>query len=90
MMAVRASTKSIPSQRTKIGARGFLGENIGETEDGAVVEIVSVEIVEPEPGVTLGEEREHDESDGCPEQVSETGFVNAPKLEPTFIVYEAD
>ena len=53
MMAVRASTKSNPSHRTKSGALGLLGEHIGKTEDGAVVEIANVEVVEPEPGVTL-------------------------------------
>src|SRR5258706_10312731 len=62
LMAVRPSTKSNPSHRMKNGALGPLGENIGKTEDGAVVEIVSVEVVEPEPGVTLEEEKEHDES----------------------------
>lgn len=86
MMAVRASTKSNPSHRTKTGALGLLGQNIGKTEDGAVVEIVSVEVVDPEPGVTLGGEKEQDASDGDPEQASVTGLANAPNCRPTEIV----
>lgn len=68
------------------GACGPCGDCIGKTEDGAVVVIVSVEVVEPEPGVTLGWEKEHDVSDGRPEHASATGFVNAPNCEPTVIV----
>jgi hypothetical protein len=90
MMAARANIKSNPNHKAKNGARGLRGENIGKTEDGAVVEMVRVELALPGPGVTLGDENEQDESDGNPEQARETGFVNAPKLEPTFIVYEAD
>jgi len=90
MMVVSINTKSNPSHRTKNGVLGLVGVNSGKIEDGPIVEIVSVEVVEPEPGVTLPDEKEHDESDSCREQFNETGFVNAPKLEPTFIVYEAD
>jgi hypothetical protein len=65
---------------------GLSGPRTGKTEEGATVEIVSIEVAEPEPGVTLGGEKEHDEREGSPEQVSETGFVNAPNMEPTVIV----
>ena len=57
-----------------------------KTKDGAVVEIVSIEVTVLEPGITVAGEKEHDASDGKPEQVSETGFVNAANLEPTFNV----
>lgn len=56
---------------------------VGKTRDGAVVEIVSVEVAEPEPGVTVGGEKEHDASDGSPEHESDTGLLNAPNCEPT-------
>jgi hypothetical protein len=81
--------KRNPDHRMKSGALGLLGQEIGKIEDGMTVEIVSVEVVEPEPGVGLAGEKEQDASDGRPEQASVTGLVNAPKVEPTFIVYEA-
>ncbi len=61
---------------------GFSGPRIRSTDDGAVVEIVSVEVVEPEPGVTLAGEKEQEASEGSPEHVSETGLLKAPNLEP--------
>ena len=80
------STPSNPSHAKKNGVRWPCGEDIGKTEDGAVVEIVSVEVVEPEPGVALAGEKEHDVSDGSPEHASETGLLNAPNCEPTVTV----
>jgi hypothetical protein len=83
--------KSNPNHKAKNRARGLRGENIGKTEDGAVVEIVSVEFALAEPGVTLGGEKEQDDSDGKPEQASETEFVNpTPPCGATEIVYVAD
>lgn len=69
---------SNPSHTVSSGARGLCGQTVGKTDDGAVVEMVSVDVVEPEPGVTLGDEKEQDVRDGCPEHASETGLVNAP------------
>jgi hypothetical protein len=85
-MVVRASTKSNPSQRAKNRALGRLGENIGKTKDGAVVEIERVEVVEPEPGVGEDGENKQEEREGRPEQTSDTGFVNAPNCEAIDIV----
>jgi hypothetical protein len=86
MMAVRASPKSNPDHKTKDGARGLLGQLIGKTEDGAMLEIVSVETIEPEPGVTLGDDREQVggiETAGSTEQVRDTGFEKTPNCAPT-------
>jgi hypothetical protein len=58
----------------------------GSPEEVAVVVIVSVEVVVPEPGVTLAGENEHEASPGNPEHASETEFVNGPKSEPTDMV----
>ena len=88
-IAVTASTKNNPNHSANNGALGLLGLYTGNTEDGAVVEIESAEVVEPEPGVSEDGENEQDVSEGRPEQASETGFVNAPNFEPIAIVYVA-
>jgi hypothetical protein len=66
------------------------GRIIRNAVEGAIVEIVNVEVTVPEPGVTLAGEKEQDESEGNPEHVSETGFVNALNLDPMFMVYGAE
>src|SRR5487761_476302 len=85
-IAVTRQIKSKPSHAENIGTVGPLCGHNGKTEDGAVVEIVSKEVVLPEPGVALGGEKEHDVSDGNAEPAGETGFVNAPNCEPTLLV----
>jgi hypothetical protein len=62
---------------------GPLGCAIGFANDEAVVEIVRVEFVVPEFGVTLDGEKEQEVSAGNPEHASVTEFVNAPNCEPT-------
>lgn len=74
------------SHKATTGRVGRLLGRAGNISDGAVVVIVRVEVVEPEPGVTLDGKKEHDVSDGNPEHVSETAFVNAPNCWPTEIV----
>lgn len=88
-IAVTRQIKSKPSHAENIGTVGPLWGHIGKTEDGAVVEIVSVEVVLPEPGVTLGCEKEHDVSDGNPEQASETKLAKEPATGETVIMYVA-
>jgi hypothetical protein len=52
--------------------------NLPIAEDGAVVDIVTVEVAVLEPGTTEGGENEHKASDGSPEQLRET----EPSYEP--------
>ncbi len=71
----RANTKSI--HRKSRGPLRSPGSNWGKVTEGAIVEIVKIELAEAEPGVTLGGENEHDASAGNPaEHASETGPVN--------------
>ena len=72
--------------KASIGKVGRLLGRIVKISDGAVVVIVRVEVVEPEPGVTLAGEKEHDASDGNPEHARDTAFVNAPNCWPIEIV----
>jgi len=58
-IAKPASTRVKLSHKTKIGTFGIRGSASGKTEEGAVVEIVSVEATEVEPGVTLAGENTH-------------------------------
>lgn len=81
-----ARIRSKLSHAPNMGRLGGLRREIGRINDGAVVVIVSVEVVEPEPGVAVAGEKEQDVRDGCPEHVNETGFVNAPNCEATVIV----
>lgn len=62
----------------------------GKTDDAAVVEIVSVETIEPAPGVTLAGDREQVARAGAPEQVRDTRFEKAPNCAPTDTVSPAD
>ena len=49
------------------------GSNSGGTEEGAVVELVNIEVAELEPGVTLACENEQEASEGNPaEHASDT------------------
>lgn len=54
-------------------------------EEGAVVEIVSVEVAVPDPGVRLDGENEQDARGGRPEHEREIGFVKGPPTGETFI-----
>ncbi len=61
-----------------MGAFGTEGLTSGRVDEGAVVEIVSVEVAEVAPGVTLGGENEQEASVGNPaEHASDTWPVNA-------------
>jgi hypothetical protein len=78
-----ATASITPSHKTgQLGTRS----NSGGAIDGAVVVIVSVEVAEVAPGVTLVCESAHELSDGTPEQVSDTGLVKAPNFEPIVTV----
>ena len=57
--AMPASARVRPNHKTKIGAFGIRGSGGGRTEEGVVVEIVSVEVAELEPGVRLAGENAH-------------------------------
>ena len=85
--AVRTSNRNSDIGRSHIGPRG---RDIGKIDDGAVVEIESVEVIEPAPGVTLAGDKEQVASAGSPEQVSDTRFEKAPNFEPTETVSLAD
>lgn len=81
LVTIAAATRatSRPSHKTiSNGVLGLFGSETGNTEEGAVVEIVSVEVAVPEPGVTLAGEKVQVASEGRPEHVSETGFEKAP------------
>ena len=58
-IAMPANASATPNHKTKMGALGIRGSFRGKTEEGAVVEIVSVEATEVEPGVTLAGENTH-------------------------------
>jgi hypothetical protein len=79
-MATIARARIRPSHKTKTGTFGIRRSTIGKIKEGAVVEIVSVEVAELEPAVTLGGENPHVLREGSPEQASDTGFVKAPNL----------
>jgi len=55
-----------------------------------VVVIVSVEVIEPEPGVTLAADREQVARAGAPEQIRDTGFEKVPNCAPTDTASLAD
>ena len=73
--------------RSHIGPRGG---DIRKKTDGAVVVIVSVEVIEPEPGVTPAADREQVARAGTPEQARDTGFEKVPNCAPTDTVSLAD
>jgi hypothetical protein len=81
---VRAASN--PSHKTASRVLGPPGPKTGKTEEGAVVEMASVEVAVPEPGVTLMGEKVQVASDGRPEHVRDTGPLNVPNFELTFIV----
>lgn len=85
-IAATIRTKSEITHAASIGKLGPLRGPAGIISDGAVVVIVRLEVVEPEPGVTLAGEKVHAASDGRPEQARDTAFVNAPNCWPTEIV----
>lgn len=85
-IAANASNKTKQSQAASIGKPGYLSGKTGKISDGAVVVIVKVEVAEPEPGVAVEGEKEHDASEGKPEHASETGSVKAPNCCATVIV----
>jgi hypothetical protein len=58
-IAKLASARAKPSHRAKIGKFGIRGSRNGKIEEGAIVEIVIVEVAELEPGVTLTGENTH-------------------------------
>ena len=74
-IAATARAASKLSQSARIGPVGSDGPAKGNTADGAVVEIVRVEVAVPEPGVTLAGEKLQVASDGRPEHASETESV---------------
>lgn len=84
--AATMKVRKTVSHKATTGKVGRLLGRAGKISDGAVVVIVRVEVVEPEPGVTLAGEKEHDASDGNPEHARDTAFVNAPNCWPTEIV----
>lgn len=84
--ATSANAKIKLSQPVNVGRLGYLSGKFGKISEEAVVLIVRVDVAEPEPGVAVAGEKEHDASDGKPEHASETGFVNAPNCCPTVIV----
>ena len=85
--AKAASKTSNPSHRLGNFRSIFPGPSPGASNEGAVVVIVSVEEVEPAPGVTLAGENVHEASEGSPWQESETGFAKlTPPWAPAEIV----
>lgn len=88
--AKAVSASSNPSHKTSSRVFGPPGPKIGRTEEDAVVEMVSVEVAVPEPGVTLAGEKMQVASDGNPEQAKETEFEKAPYFSPTLTVYAPD
>ena len=71
--AAAAEVRNRPSHKTiSNGLPGFFRRATGNMEEGAVVEIVSVEVAVPEPGVTVAGENVQVACDGSPEQASET------------------
>lgn len=78
--AAVASPKNRTNQKTCVGAVGVGRSANGNTEEGLVVEIVSIDVAEPEPGVTLGSENKQEVRDGKFEHESVTGLVNAPNF----------
>ena len=58
--------------------------------DGAVVEMVSLEVAPLVPGATELGESEQVERDGRLEQAKDTALVNAPNCGLTLTVYVAD
>ena len=65
--ATTARARIRPNHKTKTGKLGIRRSTSGKIKDGAVVEIVSVEVVELEPGVTLRGENEQEASEGNPD-----------------------
>lgn len=88
--AANEKRKTSPSQKAMSGVLGTSCQGIGKAEEDAVVEIVSVEVDAPDPGVTLAGEKLQDASDGKPEQAKETEFEKVPYFSPTLTVYVAD
>lgn len=84
--AMPASVTSELIQKMNIGPFGTRGSTRGMIREGAVVETVSVEVAELEPGVAVGCESEQDDRVGTPEQASVTGLVKAPNFEPIVTV----
>jgi len=69
---------------------GGWSEGALNAADGAVVEMVSLEVAPLVPGVTELGENEQVERDGRLEQAKDTALVNVPYCGLTLMVYVAD